>query len=106
MEAREEESAMFEGFELTTVDTGEAAIRAGATIDFRIDEADRGRRRIACPVLVLWSRCGELEKWYDVLAVWRDWADDVSGRALDCRHYLAEEAPEETYDELRRFLAG
>ena len=49
---------------------------------------------------------GELGAWYDVLAVWRDWADDVRGRALDCGHYLAEEAPEETYRELAAFFAG
>src|SRR3954453_2974360 len=30
--------------------------RAGATFDFQLDEADRGSRRIACPVLALWGR--------------------------------------------------
>ena len=79
--------------------------RAGATIDFALDEADRGRRRIACPVLVLWGRRGRLDAWYDVLAVWRDWADDVRGRALDCGHFLPEEAPDETYAELHAFFA-
>jgi haloacetate dehalogenase len=79
--------------------------RAAATIDFADDEADRGKKRIACPVLALWSRRGDLEVWYDVLAIWRGWADDVRGRALDCGHYLAEEAPDETYSELRAFFA-
>jgi haloacetate dehalogenase len=73
--------------------------RAAATADFVDDEADRGKRRIACPVLALWSRRGDLEAWYDVLAIWR-------GRALDCGHYLAEEAPDETYSELRAFFAA
>ena len=80
--------------------------RAAATIDFADDEADRGRKYIACPVLALWSHRGDLETWYDVLAVWRDWADDVRGRALDCGHYLAEEAPDETYSELYAFFAA
>src|SRR5437588_3535658 len=40
--------------------------RAGATIDCDHDEADRARRRIACPVLALWGRHGKLEEWYDV----------------------------------------
>jgi haloacetate dehalogenase len=80
--------------------------RAAATADFVDDEADRGKRRIACPVLALWSRRGDLEAWYDVLAIWRGWADDVRGRALDCGHYLAEEAPDETYSELRAFFAA
>jgi len=78
--------------------------RAGATFDFALDEADRGTRRIACPVLALWSGQGELERWYDVGAIWRDWADDVRGRALDCGHFLAEEAPDETYAELYAFF--
>jgi haloacetate dehalogenase len=80
--------------------------RAGASIDFALDEADRGKRTIACPILVLWSREGELERWYDVLAIWRMWADDVRGRALDCGHYLAEEAPDETAAELLAFFSS
>ncbi len=80
--------------------------RAGATIDFALDEADRGTRRIACPTLALWGRRGALEGWYDVLGIWRDWADDVQGRALDSGHYLAEEAPDETYAALRAFFAA
>jgi len=71
--------------------------RAGATIDYRMDEADRAAgRRIACPVLALWAGRNPIHEAYDVLAVWRDWADDVRGRAFDCGHYLPEEAPEET----------
>jgi haloacetate dehalogenase len=78
--------------------------RAATTLDHQHDEADRGRRRIACPVLALWSLHGSLTQWYDVLAVWREWADDVRGRGLECGHFLAEEAPNETYAELSAFL--
>lgn len=81
--------------------------RAGATLDFDLDEADRiTGRRIACPVLALWGRRNRLEEWYDVLSVWRDWADDVRGGGLDCGHYLAEEAPRETCERLREFFAS
>jgi haloacetate dehalogenase len=80
--------------------------RAGATIDFQLDEADRGKRSIECPVLALWSGREELGRWFDVVDVWRLWADDVRGRPLDCGHFLAEEAPEETYEELRSFFGG
>lgn len=80
--------------------------RAGATIDCEHDDADRGRNRIACQLLALWGGRGKLEAWYDVLAVWREWADDVRGRALDCGHYLPEEAPDETYQELRAFFTA
>jgi haloacetate dehalogenase len=79
--------------------------RANATIDFEIDEADRrAGRRITCPVLVLWSSQDDLADYHDVLAVWRDWAEDVRGRSIDCGHYLAEEAPDEVYAELHRFF--
>ncbi|KAB8140366.1 alpha/beta hydrolase [Chloroflexia bacterium SDU3-3] len=79
--------------------------RAGATVDYALDEADRGKRRIACPVLALWSAQGELEQWYDVCAIWRDWAADVRGQHIDAGHYLAEEAPDEVYHALRNFFA-
>lgn len=78
--------------------------RAGVSIDFSLDEADRGNKKIACPVLALWSEQGELPKLYDVLEIWRDWAEEVRGCGIDCGHYLAEEAPEETYRELIEFL--
>jgi haloacetate dehalogenase len=79
--------------------------RAGATLNFARDEADRqAGARIACSVLALWGGNGPLEEWYDVLAIWRAWAEDVRGRALDRGHYLAEEAPDETAAELHAFF--
>jgi haloacetate dehalogenase len=80
--------------------------RAGATFDFALDEAERGIRRIASPLLALWARRGPLERWYDVLSIWREWADNVSGRSLDSGHYLAEEAPHETATALLQFMAA
>ena len=79
--------------------------RAAATIDFAHDAEDReAGRRITCPVLVLWGGRGNLEDWYDVLEVWRGWADDADGRAVDSGHYIPEEAPEETLAGLRTFF--
>jgi haloacetate dehalogenase len=80
--------------------------RAGATVDHELDEADRGKRRIQCPLLVLWAGRDELGRWFDVLETWRGWADDVRGGPIDSGHFLAEEAPEETYEELRAFFSG
>ena len=81
--------------------------RAAMTLDYAHDLADRGRkRRIGCPVLALWGARWHLADWYDVLAIWRDWASDVTGRALECGHYVAEERPEETLAELHAFLSG
>jgi haloacetate dehalogenase len=80
--------------------------RASISLDRAHDEADRGRRFITCPVLALWSRGGFLGTWDDVLATWREWAHDVRGRAVDCGHFLAEEAPDEVANELRTFMAS
>jgi haloacetate dehalogenase len=81
--------------------------RAGATIDYEHDRADKeAGRMIQCPVLALWAGRGPIDRWYDVLSVWRDWAEQVEGRALPCGHYLPEEAPEETADALLAFFAG
>jgi haloacetate dehalogenase len=85
--------------------------RAAATLDHAHDAADRAAgRRIACPLLVLWSGRGPLNSWYEdaggPLALWRAWAGDVSGAALDGGHFFPEEMPERTAEELRRFLEG
>jgi haloacetate dehalogenase len=81
--------------------------RAGAGVDDDNDEADRRKgRRISCPVLALWGAREELPRWFDVLDVWRRWADDVRGHGIDAGHFLAEEAPEPVAAALRDFLIG
>lgn len=82
--------------------------RAGPGIDRAHDEADRlAGRRVRCPALCLWSARDDLEHLYgDVLNVWRPWAPDIRGHALDCGHHMAEEAPEDLARALLRFLAG
>ena len=80
--------------------------RAGLGIDRRHDEADRrAGRRIACPLLVLWSLRDDLESLYgNVLDVWRPWATALHGCGIDCGHHMAEEAPEEFAREISAFL--
>jgi haloacetate dehalogenase len=77
--------------------------RAAASIDLVHDDADMDRK-VTCPVLALWGEKGVMHRMYDVVAVWRERAVNVSGKALPCGHFLAEEAPEETLTELRSFL--
>jgi len=77
--------------------------RAAAGIDLEHDAKDLDKK-IACPLLALWGAKGVVGRTYDVLALWRERARDVGGRALDCGHYLPEEAPEETLSELLTFL--
>ena len=77
--------------------------RAAASIDLEHDRAD-AEMRIACPLLVLWGAKGLVGRRYDVPAVWGEKADDVTGEAIDCGHFLPEEEPDETLAALSAFL--
>ena len=78
--------------------------RAAATIDLEHDAADAGRT-VAAPLLALWGEHGLVGRTYDVLATWREKADDVRGQALPTGHYLPEEAPEAVAAALAGFFA-
>ncbi len=79
--------------------------RAAATIDLEHDRAD-AEKRVTCPLLVLWGAEGVVGKMFDALALWRENATDVHGRALPCGHFLPEEAPRETLAALQEFLVA
>jgi haloacetate dehalogenase len=79
--------------------------RASDSIDLVHDESDIDQK-ISCPVLVLWGDNGFVGRKYDVLAIWRDRATQVSGKGLPSSHWLAEEVPDETLAEVKRFLAA
>ena len=79
--------------------------RAGASIDLEHDEADlKAGRKIACPLLVLWGAKGNVGRLFDPMAVWRERASDVRGRAMPSGHNIQLEAPAETLAEVRAFL--
>jgi haloacetate dehalogenase len=83
--------------------------RAAATLDREHDQADsREERRIACPLLALWSAGGPLDTWYaragGPVALWQAWSDDVQGYPLNAGHFFPEEAPEHTAEALNRFF--
>lgn len=77
--------------------------RASASIDLAHDEEDLSRK-LACSLLVLWGEKGFVAKKYDVVSTWKEKAEDVRGRSLPCGHFLPEEAPEETLEEMRKFF--
>lgn len=83
--------------------------RAAATIDYDIDKKDEdAMTKVICPLLVLWDKQGSLDKWYSelggVIGVWREWADDVSGSAVNGGHFFPESNPEETLEKLSEFF--
>ena len=78
--------------------------RAAASVDFEHDEADLDRK-VACPVFALWSaKRGAGQAPHDVMAAWRERAADVRGEALECGHFMPEEAPAETAAALAAFF--
>ena len=82
-----------------------ADYRASAGVDLEHDRADRDAGvRVTQPMRVLWGAQGVVERCFDPLALWRDVASDVSGCALPCGHYIAEERPQELLDEMQAFF--
>ena len=77
--------------------------RAAASIDLEHDEADLNKK-IQCPLLVLWGEKGFIQCTYDVLDVWKEYANDVEGKALDSGHFMPEEVPETVSKELKSFF--
>jgi haloacetate dehalogenase len=82
--------------------------RAGLGVDRAADDADRATgHQITCPTLVLWSTRDDMAQLYgDVLAVWRNWATDLQGRAIDSGHHVAEDAPGQLAAELIAFFGA
>jgi haloacetate dehalogenase len=85
--------------------------RAAASLDISHDEHSRAQgQRIECPTLILWSRDGPLDRWYEnrggPLGIWRQWARTVSGTALDGGHFFPESNSKETIALLAPFLRG
>jgi len=77
--------------------------RASATIDMTDDAITRDKK-ITMPLLVLWGEKGFINKSYNVLEVWKDYAKEVRGKTLNCGHFLAEESPNEVVEEFRKFF--
>jgi haloacetate dehalogenase len=78
------------------------ATRLDATNDY----ADSvNHKRIACPTLVLWSQQdGLLDFFGNPLTIWKDWADNATGAALPCGHFLMEECPTEVLEQFINFF--
>jgi haloacetate dehalogenase len=80
--------------------------RAAASIDLEHDRASRAAgEKIQCPLMVLWGVKGKIARWYDAMAIWRQYCSgELTGGPVDSGHYLAEEAPGEVTLHLRTFF--
>jgi haloacetate dehalogenase len=82
-----------------------ADYRAGATVDRAADDGDRGAgRHIAVPMLAIWGSVGIPSASPDPLALWKPYATNITGRALEGGHFLPEENAEATKAALLAFL--
>lgn len=82
-----------------------ADYRASAGVDLEHDRADvQAGHRIPQPLRALWGEHGAVGRCFDVLALWRERATQVSGRSLPCGHYIAEEAPSLLLEEALLFF--
>jgi haloacetate dehalogenase len=82
--------------------------RATATVDLAMDTKDfAAGKKVTCPALILWGATGAVGRIHKPAEIWPRYASDIRGaKALPCGHYLSEEAPEESYAELRAFFKG
>ncbi len=79
--------------------------RASAGVDLAHDQADiDSGRQLTQPLRVLWGAQGAVAASFDVLALWRERATQVSGRALPSGHYIAEQVPADLLAECADFF--
>lgn len=82
-----------------------ADYRASIGIDLVHDHEDIvAGRRLAMPLRVLWGEHGVVGRCFDVLGLWQERAERVSGAPLPCGHYIAEEAPQSLLAEAFAFF--
>ncbi|WP_027582417.1 alpha/beta hydrolase [Bradyrhizobium sp. Ai1a-2] len=79
--------------------------RAGAYADFEHDEADlTAGRKIEVPLYVIWGTKGIASSAGTPIEVWKRWATNVTGSAVDAGHFMCEENPHDTSQALLDFL--
>lgn len=80
--------------------------RATVGVDFAQDSADFRKKRIACPVLLLWGANSHCGRHFKPIEAWKPWAPDLRGWALPTGHYPAEQRPDLVYRAFWPFFRG
>lgn len=84
-----------------------ADYKAGLEFDYFHDQADlKADCKLACPLAVIWSLHDDMETLYrDPAVPWRAWtAEAIATFPIGSGHHMAEEAPFELAEKLRRFF--
>ena len=78
----------------------------GVDLDMDTKDFEEGRK-VTLPLLLLWGATGGVGRNHKPLEIWQRYATNIRAvKALPCGHYLSEEAPDETYAELRAFFTS
>jgi haloacetate dehalogenase len=80
--------------------------RATVGVDFEMDKADYGKRKLACPVFVIWGSNSHCGRHFKPVEAWAEWADDLRGFAVPTGHYPAEQRPDLILAAFTAFFAG
>ncbi|SNX86088.1 related to haloacetate dehalogenase H-1 [Melanopsichium pennsylvanicum] len=75
--------------------------------DLELDQSDRENgRKIQCETKILWGKQGIIQAMYKGgLYLWQQCCEkQVKGQALDCGHYIPEEAPQSVVQEIQTFF--
>lgn len=80
--------------------------RAAASIDLVHDREDRKHgKSLQMPLRVLWGEHGLVNKCFKPIEDWKTVAQEVSGKAVPCGHYIPEELPELVIEEAKSFFS-
>lgn len=80
--------------------------RATVSVDLAMDQAEFGKKRITCPVLVLWGSNSHVGRHLKPAEAWAPWVKDFRGWAIPTGHYPAEHRPDLVYDSFWTFFSG
>ncbi len=85
-----------------------ADYRACATCDLEQDTKDfEAGCKLTMPTLAIWgARSHTGTVWGDLVPIWEQYAEEVTGGPIDCGHYVPEEAPDEICAWFMRFFGG
>ncbi len=80
--------------------------RASAGIDLAHDRTSRAAaQKIACDTLILWGERGVVHRLFKPLELWQaQCSAQVTGQVLSSGHFIPEELPSITSEQLRRFF--